>query len=121
MVNMQLVMRLGKPMEHLQAALRASASDGFSAETLLFIARHVGYFAFLSYDAIAWVCALSNPQCLLHSNPMLSSVGTCGQIYQPEQGNSRKSVEKIVSILVCRHLVQFAPWKPQGKSHLCKS
>jgi peroxin-11B len=52
------LMRLGKPMEHLQAALRASASDGFSAETLLFIARHVGYFAFLSYDAIAWAHAV---------------------------------------------------------------
>jgi hypothetical protein len=43
-------------MEHLQAALRASASEGSSVETMLLIARHVGYFAFLSYDAIGWVC-----------------------------------------------------------------
>jgi len=55
MITLQLVMRLGKPMEHLQAALRASASNKSSVETLLLIARHVGYFAFLSYDAIAWV------------------------------------------------------------------
>jgi peroxin-11B len=56
MITLQLVMRLGKPMEHLQAALRASASDSSPVETLLLIARHIGYFAFLSYDAIAWVC-----------------------------------------------------------------
>ena len=56
MITLRLVMRLGKPMEHLQAALRASASDTSSVETLLFIARHIGYFAFLSYDTIAWVC-----------------------------------------------------------------
>ena len=42
-------------MEHLQAALHA-ASDESSVESLLFIARHVGYVAFLSYDAATWVC-----------------------------------------------------------------
>jgi len=52
------LMRLGKPIEHLQAILRASASNGSSVETLLLIAKHVGYFAFLSYDAIAWVHAV---------------------------------------------------------------
>jgi len=52
------LLRIGKPMEHLQAALRASASDSFSTEALFFVAKHVGYFAFLSYDAIAWAHAV---------------------------------------------------------------
>jgi peroxin-11B len=56
MMTVQLVLRLGKPIEHLQATLRASASNESPVEILLLIAKHVGYFAFLSYDAIAWVC-----------------------------------------------------------------
>jgi len=113
MITVQLVMRLGKPMEHLQAALRASASDRSSVETLFLIAKHVGYFAFLSYDAIAWVChsickGQSTQFCVL-------SLGTRSQVHQLEKGDSRKSVEEVVPILVCWHLIQFGTWKSEGK------
>lgn len=48
-------MRLGKPMEHLQAALKASFSLGPLAETLTTVARQIGYFGYLTYDVLVWV------------------------------------------------------------------
>ncbi|KAF8912784.1 peroxisomal biogenesis factor 11 [Gymnopilus junonius] len=48
------LMRLGKPVEHLQAALKATFSSGPVEETITTIARQLGYFAYLSYDAIVW-------------------------------------------------------------------
>lgn len=53
------VMRLGKPIECLQAALKASFSPGPVAEIITMVARQVGYFSYLNYDALIWVC---NPQ-----------------------------------------------------------
>lgn len=53
-------MRLGKPMEHLQAALKATFSSGPLLETLTTVARQIGYFGYLSYDAIVWVWLLPN-------------------------------------------------------------
>ncbi|CAA7266560.1 unnamed protein product [Cyclocybe aegerita] len=48
------LMRLGKPLEHLQAALRASLSSGPFEETLTTVSRQIGYFGYLTYDAIVW-------------------------------------------------------------------
>jgi len=48
------LMRLGKPMEHLQAALRATFSSGPINETITTIARQIGYFGYLSTDAVVW-------------------------------------------------------------------
>lgn len=48
-------MRLGKPMEHLQAALKASLASGAFAETITTVARQIGYFGYLTYDALVWV------------------------------------------------------------------
>jgi peroxin-11B len=48
-------MRLGKPVEHLQAALRANLSTGPVAESLATAARQVAYFGYLTYDALVWV------------------------------------------------------------------
>ncbi|PPQ89407.1 hypothetical protein CVT25_002225 [Psilocybe cyanescens] len=48
------LLRLGKPLEHLQAALRATFSAGPVEETITTIARQIGYFGYLSYDAIVW-------------------------------------------------------------------
>ena len=44
-------------MEHLQAALRAAQSAGDLKEQLTTIARQLGYFGYLAYDAVVWVCA----------------------------------------------------------------
>lgn len=44
-------------MEHLQAALRAAQSASDLKEQLTTIARQLGYFGYLAYDAVVWVCA----------------------------------------------------------------
>jgi len=48
------LLRLGKPLEHLQAALRAAQTTGDLKEQLTTIARQLGYFGYLAYDAVAW-------------------------------------------------------------------
>jgi hypothetical protein len=53
------VMRLGKPMEHLQAALKAASASGYPAEQLTTIGRQLGYFGYLTNDALVWVCLWS--------------------------------------------------------------
>jgi len=52
-----LVLRLGKPMEHLQSALRAAQTTGELKEQLTTIARQLSYFGYLTYDTVAWVGA----------------------------------------------------------------
>lgn len=48
-------MRLGKPVEHLQAALRAAQSPAELGEQIATIGRQLAYFGYLAYDAILWV------------------------------------------------------------------
>jgi peroxin-11B len=48
------LLRLGKPLEHLQAALRAAQSTGDFKEQLTTIARQLSYFGYLAYDAVVW-------------------------------------------------------------------
>ncbi|KAJ7070913.1 peroxisomal biogenesis factor 11, partial [Mycena amicta] len=48
------LMRLGKPIEHLQAALRTALAPGPAAEQLTAVARQLAYFIYLSLDALAW-------------------------------------------------------------------
>jgi hypothetical protein len=55
---MSLVMRLGKPLEHLQSALRATASTGPMGEQITTIGRQLGYAGYLAYDSIIWVSHL---------------------------------------------------------------
>ncbi|KAH0838409.1 peroxisomal biogenesis factor 11-domain-containing protein [Lanmaoa asiatica] len=52
------VMRLGKPLEHLQAALRAAQSPTELGEQLATIGRQLAYFGYLTYDAIVWANAV---------------------------------------------------------------
>ncbi|KAK7058852.1 Peroxisomal membrane protein PMP27 [Paramarasmius palmivorus] len=48
------LMRLGKPMEHLQAALKACLSQSTPVEQITTIGRQLGYFGYLSLDAVVW-------------------------------------------------------------------
>ncbi|EIN14166.1 peroxisomal biogenesis factor 11 [Punctularia strigosozonata HHB-11173 SS5] len=50
------LMRLGKPMEHLQAALRIPG--GFRGEEVTSIGRQLCYFGYLTYDALIWANAV---------------------------------------------------------------
>lgn len=53
-------MRLGKPIEHLQAALRATFATGPGEEIVTTIARQLSYFGYLTYDAIVWASLASS-------------------------------------------------------------
>ncbi|KAJ7110083.1 peroxisomal biogenesis factor 11 [Mycena epipterygia] len=48
------LLRLGKPMEHLQAALRAALTTAPASEQILTIARQIAYFLYLSFDTFSW-------------------------------------------------------------------
>jgi len=52
------VLGLAKPVEHLQAALRATQATGPLGEQLTTVARQVAYFLYLTYDAIVWANAV---------------------------------------------------------------
>ncbi|GLB36272.1 putative peroxisomal biogenesis factor [Lyophyllum shimeji] len=52
------LLRLGKPVEHLQAALRASLASGPASEQILAIGKQLAYFGYLSYDAVVWANAV---------------------------------------------------------------
>jgi peroxin-11B len=53
------MMRLFKPMEHIQAALRASiAASPYRGEQFTTIARQVAYAGYLSYDMFIWLNAV---------------------------------------------------------------
>ncbi|VDB99796.1 unnamed protein product [Peniophora sp. CBMAI 1063] len=52
------LLRLGKPVEHLQAALRTAQTTGEIKEQVTMIGRQLGYFGFLAYDALVWANAI---------------------------------------------------------------
>jgi len=52
------VLSLAKPVEHLQAALRATQTTGPLGEQLTAVARQVAYSLYLTYDAIVWANAI---------------------------------------------------------------
>jgi peroxin-11B len=52
------LLRLGKPLEHLQSALRAAQSTGDLKVQLTTIARQLAYFGYLTYDTVVWANAI---------------------------------------------------------------
>ncbi|KAH9937542.1 peroxisomal biogenesis factor [Fomitopsis serialis] len=52
------LMRLGKPVEHLQAALRAAQVAAEPGEQITTICRQLGYFGYLTYDTLVWANAI---------------------------------------------------------------
>lgn len=57
--NSNPVLRLGKPVENLQAALKAALVSGPAGEQITAIAKQIAYFAFLTCDGLTWVRAPS--------------------------------------------------------------
>jgi peroxin-11B len=72
---MWLVMRLGKPLEHLQAALRATANDGPIGEQITAIGRQLAYAGYLAYDSIIWVSQLAT---CVHCRVSIEPLGSLG-------------------------------------------
>ncbi|KAK0465182.1 peroxisomal biogenesis factor 11 [Desarmillaria tabescens] len=56
------LLRLGKPMEHLQAALRAVLSSSSAPEQITAIARQLAYFGYLSLDGLVWASSIKFAQ-----------------------------------------------------------
>lgn len=52
------MLRLAKPAEHLQAALRGTQTTGPLGEQLTTVARQLSYFFYLAYDAVVWANAI---------------------------------------------------------------
>ncbi|KAJ7597199.1 peroxisomal biogenesis factor 11 [Mycena floridula] len=52
------LLRLGKPIEHLQAALRATMEYSPFPEQITTVARQIAYFFYLSTDAFVWAHAI---------------------------------------------------------------
>lgn len=52
------VLRLAKPVEHLQAVLRATQTHGPLGEQLTTVGRQIAYFLYLTYDTIVWANAI---------------------------------------------------------------
>ncbi|KAE9410972.1 peroxisomal biogenesis factor 11 [Gymnopus androsaceus JB14] len=52
------LLRLGKPLEHLQAALKAALVSGPAGEQITTIGRQISYFGYLSFDALVWSNAI---------------------------------------------------------------
>ncbi|KAF8581638.1 peroxisomal biogenesis factor 11 [Ramaria rubella] len=48
------LMRLFKPIENLQAALRAMQASASALEQITSIARQLAYFGYLTYDMVVW-------------------------------------------------------------------
>ncbi|KZS93465.1 peroxisomal biogenesis factor 11 [Sistotremastrum niveocremeum HHB9708] len=48
------LIRLGKPLEHLQAAMKATQLRSNPGERITAIGRQLSYAGFLTYDAIVW-------------------------------------------------------------------
>jgi len=52
------LMRLFKPLEHLQAALRATQMATTAPEQITTIGRQLGYAGYLTYDMLVWAHAI---------------------------------------------------------------
>jgi len=52
------LLRLGKPVEHLQAALRLSLASAPPIEQITAVSRQIAYFGYLSHDAFVWANAV---------------------------------------------------------------
>lgn len=109
------VMRLGKPMEHLQAALRATTGGGKPAEQLTTIGRQLGYFGYLTYDALVWVRSWIHGFTADSKYSTLTILpGEHRQSLQPEAQHGHKGREAREPVLALGYPVQPRLWALEG-------
>ena len=108
-------MRLGKPIDHLQAALRATFSSGPIPETITTIARQVGYFGYLSTDAVIWVWSFI---CHSRTISLIISLGPFRKIHNFESRKGEETHEDFPPLLVSWDTFQSCSWRAEGKRHL---
>lgn len=103
----QTVMRLGKPMEHLQAAMRVALTPGVPVEQITTIGRQLAYFWYLFNDTLVWVRKLSSNKTYTYAqvNP-----GEHCQVLQPEAQHLCSREQTCQPILAHRNTVQHHLW-----------
>ena len=102
-------------MEHLQAALRATFSSGPIIETITAIARQIGYFGYLSIDAIVWVWRSFTIYERYH---IFFSIGPFHKIYNLEFRKGQETHKDFLPLLVGWDNFQSFSWHIEGKKHL---
>lgn len=107
-------MRLGKPVEHLQAALRAAQSPSELGEQLATIGRQLAYFGYLTYDAIVWVSFLPSTTRPVSTYP-LHLAGECSQTHQPQTLHFSESRFHLKPVLALRYFTEHDTWSAQGQ------
>ena len=96
------VMRLGKPIEHLQAALKAAQDLSRPGEGITTIGRQLSYAAYLFFDAFAWVQKSVLCPLFMHLT-RFSPIGGFRQIYSPHAREGEKVRRSCVQVLDDRH------------------
>jgi Peroxisomal biogenesis factor 11 (PEX11) len=91
-------------LEHLQAALRAAQTTGDVKEQLTTIARQLGYFGYLTYDAVVWVRIHGDARARASMVNMLLP-GQRHQGYHPEAGNVSEGAKNFKPFLASRYFV----------------
>lgn len=107
-------MRLGKPVEHLQAALRAAQSPTELGEQLATIGRQLAYFGYLTYDAIIWVCFLRCTDRRVLTCALLLA-GKCSKSHQPQALHHSESRFHLKPVLAVRNFTEHYAWSAQGQ------
>lgn len=110
-------MRLGKPIEHLQAALRAAQSPSELGEQLATIGRQLAYFGYLTYDAIVWVSTFPYTDRRVPTRaPHLA--GKYSKSHQPQAFHSSQSHCHLKPVLAVRNFTEHYTWSAQGQNRL---
>lgn len=107
-------MRLGKPMEHLQAAMRAALSPGVPAEQITTIGRQLAYFGYLFHDTLVWVRVdrLGNIDTFTEAR-----IGQRRQVLQPETQYCSSCEQARQPVLALRNTAQHHLWLAEGAYH----
>lgn len=102
-------------MEHLQAALRATNMNGPAAEQITTIGRQLGYFGYLTHDALVWVRPLSYS---VPSSGVINlttlDTGKLSQVLElcPKHRCTHRKARQ--PVLARRHCLQHHLWSAQG-------
>ena len=105
----ELVMRLFKPLEHLQAALRAIQSSGTTLERWTAIGRQLCYAGYLTFDALVWV----RPVPFAPAHRVLTQLvhhvhtGSPNKIPHPHATTRAKAPRSLAPVLARGHCAQY--------------
>ena len=106
-------MRLGKPVEHLQAALRAAQSPAELGEQLATIGRQLAYFGYLTYDAIVWVSFFRWTRTCFDVLP-----GECSESHHSQAHHYSQGRHHLKPVLALWNLIEHHTRPTQGQNRV---